>query len=73
MKKEIESKIDELVKSNNSIWKLLGTVVEILDGQAIKNQCPPHNLSDYNYVGAWSASVPPPNRICTKCLMTIRV
>lgn len=35
--------------------------------------CPPHNLIDHGYEGAWAGSVPPPNKICTKCLMTLRV
>lgn len=35
-------------------------------------ECPPHNLIDYNFTGAWSASVPPPNKKCTKCLMETR-
>ena len=33
--------------------------------------CPPHNMQDYHFVGGWSASVPPPTKQCTKCLMTI--
>jgi hypothetical protein len=35
--------------------------------------CPPHSLIDYQHSGGWAASVPPPNKICSKCLMTIRV
>lgn len=38
-----------------------------------KNGCPPHNLIDYHQAGGWAASVPPPNKICTKCLLTITV
>lgn len=37
-----------------------------------KISCPPHNMIPFNYVGSWSASVPPPNMKCTKCLMTDR-
>lgn len=34
--------------------------------------CPPHNMIPHTQTGAWSASVPPPNMKCTKCLMTER-
>ncbi len=38
-----------------------------------KDGCPPHNLIDYHFSGSRSASVPPPNKICTKCLLTLTV
>lgn len=34
--------------------------------------CPPHNLIDFTVAGTWSASVPPPNKKCTKCLLEVR-
>ena len=34
--------------------------------------CPPHNFVDYVYPQPWAASVPPPNKRCTKCLMETR-
>lgn len=36
------------------------------------DSCPPHDLADYTYVGGWSASVPPPNKKCKKCLLEVR-
>lgn len=44
---------------------------ELID-EVNKNGCPPHNLIPYHYEGSWSASVPPPNMRCTKCLMETR-
>ena len=38
-----------------------------------KNGCPPHNLVDHHCTGSWGGSVPPPNKMCTKCLLTICV
>ena len=38
-----------------------------------KSSCPPHNLVDHYFVGAWGGSVPPPNKMCSKCLMTLYV
>lgn len=37
-----------------------------------ENGCPPHNMIDYDYVGGWSSSIPPPNKKCTKCLLEVR-
>lgn len=34
--------------------------------------CPPHVMIPFTYVGSWSASVPPPNSKCTKCLLETR-
>ncbi len=31
------------------------------------NGCPPHNYIQKQYIGTWSASVPPPTMFCTKC------
>ena len=38
---------------------------------AEKPSCPPHTLIDYHFQGAWGGSVPPPNKMCSKCLLTL--
>lgn len=34
-----------------------------------KSACPPHNMADYHFTGAWGGTQPPPNKKCTKCLL----
>lgn len=41
-------------------------------GGTKNDSCPPHNFVDYHYEGAWGGSTPPPNKKCTKCLLTER-
>lgn len=38
-------------------------------GKEEEKTCPPHNMIDYHFAGAWGGSTPPPNKKCTKCLM----
>ncbi len=52
--------------------KLSLTRKETLEECKKEPSCPPHNLIPYQYQGAWSASVPPPNMKCTKCLLETR-
>lgn len=50
----------------------LNQVLRYLAAQKKDNTCPPHNLIDFTYQGAWSGLVPPPNKKCTKCLLEMR-
>ncbi len=45
-------------------------IIDSLPPKEVKSECPPHDMQPYQHRGAWGASVPPPTRQCTKCLIT---
>lgn len=49
----------------------ISSLLEQAKAEEVKS-CPPHNLIDFAYTEPWAASVPPPNKKCTKCLLEVR-
>jgi len=72
---EIREKIKNSMTSEDS-W--LQAILDYLDEQyeaekIVKNviSCPPHDMQDYYFTGAWGGSMPPPTKQCSKCLLTM--
>lgn len=78
LQEEIKKRFDEFLGTEEKTCSFLDSVVAesfragVEAAKEGKDICPPHNLVDFNYVEQWGASVPPPNKKCTKCLIEVR-